>query len=133
VDEGGNTGGAGDSTSGTGNDTEDSAQNGKTDGADRSGGVAGASESNSSSGNEVVVKDKMKPAGKFFLTVFILGLVGALCFVCYKLRKVEAEVDGTSKMADTENSENRNEPGERSIKRAASKVSNNLGCFLYQK
>jgi len=135
VDDGGNNGGTvddGGNNGGTdaGNDTGDSAQNDKTDGADRSaGGVAGASESNSSSGNEVVVEDKMKPVGKFFLSVFILGLIGALGFLWYKLRKVEAEVDGTSKMADTENSEHRNEPGDRSIRRTASKVRNNLGCF----
>ena len=79
-----------------GNGAEQGSTNG--DGAEQGSGSTnadGAEQGSTNSGTaaSVEVEDKMSRAGKFFLTVFILGLVGALIFVCWKLRRV-AKVDG---------------------------------------
>jgi len=85
-----------------------------TDGATGSGGdVASASDNNdeaeasdtsdeaeASNTTRAVEEGGMSPAGKAFLSLFILALIGALCYVGYNLYRVKKDESGSRKLAD---------------------------------
>ena len=96
-----------DTDSDTGSDTD-------SDGATGSGAdVASASDNNdeaeastttdeaaASNTTRAVEQGGMSPVGKAFLSLFILALVGALCYVGYRLHRVKKEESGSRKLAD---------------------------------
>jgi len=83
-----------------GDNDNNSGENSENDGDTTDRGNIEASEQGSTNNAPIVVKDKMSRVGKFFLSIFILGLVGGLIYALVKLRRVEK----THSFDDDENS-----------------------------